>query len=215
MKVIQVPMDVFAANCYLAASETGRCAVIDPGAQGEKILEWIKQNGLTPVRILLTHGHFDHIGAVNAIRASYPDVTVTCGEKEKTLLESPGMNLSRFQPGEPGQYDVKADELVSEGDEICLDELTFTVKETPGHTRGSVCYRCGEALFTGDTLFDNSYGRTDFPTGDDLDMLRSLKRLMMETEGNPTVYPGHETTCTMDSARLFLRRLIRGEMMNL
>ena len=206
MNIKTLPVGQLETNCYVVVNEQRlECVVIDPGDESNTILDYIEDNKLKCCAIMLTHGHYDHVGAVMEIMEQ-TGCEMYINPRDEGY--EPGMSGMKFKMPEGGKY-------YDDGDVVKAAGLEFKVLATPGHTPGGVCLICGNALFTGDTLFDNSYGRTDFPTGDDLDMLRSLKRLMMETEGNPTVYPGHETTCTMDSARLFLRRLIRGEMMNL
>ncbi len=189
MKVTSVPMHCFASNCYLVASEKGNCAVIDPGMEPENIIKAIEENHLTPRIILLTHGHYDHFCAVPGLKEHYPEIQLMAAEKEVPLLSDPRKNYSASAIGTP--VTLQPDRLLKEGDKIELDELEFTVWETPGHTAGCLTYFCGDAIFTGDTLFVQSCGRTDMYSSDFMDMVDSLTRLR-SIKTNYHMYPGHE-----------------------
>ena len=189
MKVISVPMHCFASNCYLVASEKGSCAVIDPGMEPETIISAIEQNGLTPKMILLTHGHYDHCSAVSGLKERYPDIQLMAAAKEADLLADPRKNYSLTATGVA--VTLTPDRLLKEGDKIELDELEFIVWETPGHTAGCLTFFCGDAVFTGDTLFVQSCGRTDMYSSDFMDMVDSLTRLR-SVKTNYHMYPGHE-----------------------
>ena len=187
MKVISVPMHCFASNCYLVASEKGNCAVIDPGMEPENIIKAIEENHLTPKIILLTHGHFDHMLAADALRKKY-HIPVYVHEKEQHLLGDPKENLSGLW-SKP--YTMQADKTVKEGDVLHLADFEIHVLATPGHTAGCLTYFCGDAIFTGDTLFVQSCGRTDMYSSDFMDMVDSLTRLR-SIKTNYHMYPGHE-----------------------
>lgn len=189
MKVISVPMHCFASNCYLVTSEKGNCAVIDPGMEPETIINAIEQNGLTPKMILLTHGHYDHCSAVPGLKERYPDIQLMAAAKEADLLADPRKNYSLTATGVA--VTLTPDRLLKEGDKIELDELEFIVWETPGHTAGCLTFFCGDAVFTGDTLFVQSCGRTDMYSSDFMDMVDSLTRLR-SVKTNYHMYPGHE-----------------------
>ena len=182
-------------NCYIVTDEkTLCCAIIDPGAESGRILNYIAENKLKPVCILLTHGHFDHTTAVAAIREEL---------HIPTYIHKKDANLSGVHKSM--KYDVeKTDEVwfYKEGDTVEVGGLVFTVMETPGHSAGSVTLRCEDALFTGDTLFRDSCGRTDFEDGSMETLLRSLKRLYA-LEGDYEVYPGHADSTTLDRERRF------------
>lgn len=140
-------------------------ALVDPGAMPQVILDTLTKNDLTLQKILLTHAHFDHTGALRALHEKFPDVPiyVNAQDTDETLNISHG-NL------------VYTDTFL-DGDEISMPPLTFRVLATPGHTRGSSCLICGDTIFSGDTLFEGCCGRTDLPGGDGAQMLASLKRL--------------------------------------
>ena len=173
-------------NCYLVADESGVCAVIDPGDEPEKILAYAREHGLRICAVLLTHGHFDHVGGVRAI-AQATACPVWMHEKDLTLRTA----MTVAAPYSTDFY--------VEGDEAAVGSLRFLVMETPGHTPGSVCLLCENTLFTGDTLFAGSCGRTDLG-GNAQDMRRSLARLAAIRE-NYTVCPGHGAGSTLEAER--------------
>jgi glyoxylase-like metal-dependent hydrolase (beta-lactamase superfamily II) len=159
-------------NCYLVWPEGGSdCAVIDPGDDAPAILNALAQNGLTPQYILLTHGHFDHVGALRELRERYPEA--------RTAIHA--ADSAKLNP----------DILIEDGEVCDAGGLRFRYLHTPGHTKGSGCWLCGDALYSGDTLFFEECGRCDLPGGSFAEMLRSLKRLS-ELEGDLLVYPGHD-----------------------
>lgn len=190
MEIFQVEMHCFAANCYLVASEAKNCVIIDPGMEPENIIAEIEKRGLTPRYILLTHAHYDHMTAAPALREKYPSIKLLLGAKDVPLLTDARKNYSVTAVGH--EVTMQPDETLKDGDEVTLDELTFRVLETPGHTAGGVCYLCGDAIFTGDTLFVQNCGRTDMFSSDFMDMVDSLTRLRHLTT-NYKMYPGHES----------------------
>ncbi len=173
-------------NCYLVADESGVCAVIDPGDEPEKILAYAREHGLRICAVLLTHGHFDHVGGVRAI-AQATACPVWMHEKDLTLRTAMTVAAPYYT------------DFYAEGDEVAVGSLRFLVMETPGHTPGSVCLLCENTLFTGDTLFAGSCGRTDLG-GNAQDMRRSLARLAAIRE-NYTVCPGHGAGSTLEAER--------------
>lgn len=183
MKIYTLPLGQLETNCYLVADEDGIAAVIDPAAAPERILQTARENGLAIQAILLTHGHFDHVGAVAGLTQALR-CPVWMHENELTLPE--------YLTDGPLYYT----DGYGEGDTVTVGGLQFTVLHTPGHTPGSVCLRCGDALFSGDTLFAGSCGRTDFSGGSGSEMCRSLRRLA-QLPGDLAVYPGHGEATTL------------------
>lgn len=178
-------------NCYLLMDEaTHEAAVIDPGDEAPRVLRMASDAQATVKYILLTHGHFDHTMGVEGVhRATGAPVYIHKGD---TVAK--GVSFMRGYPA--GSETVFYDE----GTRLPLGTLTIEVMHTPGHSRGSCVLRCGNVLFSGDTLFRANCGRTDFPGGSYTEMLRSLKRLAL-LEGDFQVFPGHEEFSDMDFER--------------
>lgn len=170
---------------------------IDPQGDPNTFLEYLSENNINPMAILLTHGHFDHIGAVEYLRESL-NLPVYASLKEKELLANPNINLSTMMPP---IITLENCEWI-DSDTLQLNPFKIKVIETPGHTSGSVCYIIEDIIISGDTLFQNSYGRFDFPTGNLTQLKESLQRLF-QLEGNYTVYPGHGEPTTLDHERKF------------
>ena len=185
LDILTIPVGQLATQCYLVSlPDRDDCIVIDPGAEPERIRAALQKKRLAA--ILLTHGHFDHIGAVSALIDA--DTPLYIHALDAPMLADPKLNLCRMI----GQTITAppANHLLQEGDLVQAAGITLTVLHTPGHTPGSVCYRAGDVLFTGDTLFHLGCGRTDFPGGSEADMRRSLARLMPLAR-ECTIYPGH------------------------
>lgn len=175
-------------NTYiLTDSETNQGMVIDPGCYTPAMKKELRN--LTELKyIILTHAHGDHMGALNAIRKDYPDAVLIAGVKEKKLLLDAENNGSMEFSPEP--VSTEADRYVSEGDSVTLGSIKFTFMETPGHTQGGICI-CGDGkIFTGDTLFFRSIGRTDLYSGNMEQMRKSLQKLMRLPD-EIQVLPGH------------------------
>ena len=195
MQIITISPRGFGANCY-AITEDGENAIIIDPAQARVESELIKR-GLKATFVLLTHCQFDHIGGVAALQAS--GAKVYCSEQEKPLIGTSADLFSAF--GAP-RIPYRVDGTFFDGEEKILNGISVTALLTPGHTSGSVCYLItakdgGRYLFTGDTLFAGSMGRTDFPTGDFMQMRASLQRLS-RIEGDFPVYPGHNEETMLD-----------------
>lgn len=194
MLIKTLPLGQMETNCYIVTDEkTLACAVVDPGDESNIVLDYIEDNKLKLEHIFLTHGHFDHTGAVIAIaEETGADIWIN----KNDLDTASGDGYYRFVPQGMPVKDYKG------GDNIVCGDLNFEVIATPGHTKGSVTLRCGNALFTGDTLFRDSCGRTDLPGGDMTEMLASLRKLSA-IEGDLEVYPGHMDSSNLDRERKF------------
>ena len=196
IKIHALPLGSYQTNCYIVHEEHSKtCAVIDPGYTPERVLAQAEKLGLQVDAVLLTHGHFDHVGGVEAI-VKATGCALWMREADYTQFKTPENDF--FYPIH--DCDFTEVQLCEEGEQIHAGGLTFTVMETPGHTWGSVCYLCENVLFSGDTLFAGSCGRTDLPGGDGQTIVLSLERLA-ELEGDYTVYPGHGGATTLARER--------------
>lgn len=190
MTVEVLTLGEYQTNCYIV-SDGESCAVIDPGYDPEQVLCFVKERGLRVAAVLLTHGHFDHTGGVEAI-VKETGCQLWMSQADWSQPRIP--TTEYYYP--IANCDFTTVQFCEEGEEIPVGNLCFTVLETPGHTWGSVCYLCEDALFSGDTLFEDSCGRTDLPGGDASTMQRSLRRLA-RLQQNYTVYPGHGDSTTL------------------
>lgn len=194
MKIEKIVEPYFGENMYILVDEnTKKCAVIDPGGAKDKILNYIKSNSLNLEYILLTHAHGDHIGAVNYIK-SKTGAKVVAHSEEKELLLDNRKNLSYSM--HCGPQEVDADIYVNDKDKLDLGELRLSFIHTPGHTKGCMCIRVNNEMFTGDTLFAGSIGRTDLYSGNYKQIEKSLKKLA-KYEDNVKIYPGHGPSSTL------------------
>ena len=190
MELKTIKLGSYQTNCYIAWGEgVDRCIVIDPGFEPERVLEEVRHWEKTLEAILLTHGHFDHVGGVKDLVAQ-TDCRVFVCQVDTTLP-------SKLIDGMICYTDTYA-----EGDTLELAGLRLQVLQTPGHTPGSVCLQCGDVLFSGDTLFAGTIGRTDLPGGSMAQMRQSLARLKA-LPGNFRVLPGHGEESTLDEERVY------------
>ena len=203
MNIKTLVVGIVRANCYLVWNDLA-CVLIDPGDDAERIETALQQLGKPLKAILLTHGHFDHVGAVKALKERYPQVPVMIGALDEELLLEPERVYKGMLSRIPDSLHLKADRLLSDGDEINVKGMHFTVIATPGHTKGSVCYLYENAIFSGDTLFRGTCGRCDFYGGDSRAMHDSLVKLAL-LEGDRPVYPGHEGETSLDQERKYNR----------
>ena len=192
MEIKTLQVGPIGTNCYLLCDTgAGVCAVIDPGAEAPRVAAAVRESGCTPCAILLTHGHYDHTGAVAQLRQMWPQVPVYLSRKDQYEA---GTYAAELFPPIPGAVDY------GEGDKIAVGGLTVEVLSTPGHSEGGVTLRCGDVLFCGDTLFAGSCGRTDFVGGSMTTLMDSLARLGRLT-GNYRVLPGHMEPSDLDTER--------------
>lgn len=198
MRIHLLPAGPIQANCCLVRADASpQGVVIDPGGDAAAIAAECEAMSMVPAAILLTHGHFDHVGGVRSLLERFPHLPVYLHKADYQDLSPQLYPLKTQLEGLPGRNGPR---FYSDGDVLTLAELPFRVIHTPGHTPGSVCLQCGGALFTGDTLFRGSVGRTDLPGGDPQQLTASL-RTLRALEGDYTVYPGHDRPTTLDRER--------------
>lgn len=186
-------------NCYLlTCGQTKKAILIDPGAGSKMIQNWLKEKDQEIIYILLTHGHYDHIGSVEYLRNEL-QVQVAIHKDDAEMLTNPAKNLSSFLG-----KDVKlspAEILLDDNQELKVGEITLKVIHTPGHTPGGICILTDDGLISGDTLFNGSVGRTDFPGGDMQKLISSIQNRLMDLPDETVVYPGHESRTTIGRER--------------
>ncbi len=184
-------------NCYTVVNtDTREAAIVDPAARGDFLKNLYDNQNIHPVAILLTHGHADHIGAVDQLRKLYPEIKVYAAKEEQALLADPMKNLSEMF----GQaYSVSADVWLSDGEEIDLLGTKVRCILTPGHTAGGMCFYFGEnkMLYAGDTIFFESIGRTDYPTGDESALGESIREKIFTLPEDTVIYTGHYAKTTV------------------
>lgn len=196
IKIGRMMLGVCQTNCYFVYREGSSKAIfVDPADYGEQIFQAMKNNGFEVAAILLTHGHFDHIWGCSKLR-QLTSAPVYAYEGEEEVLQSAHLNVS----ADAGRAcTVKANTLLRDGEEVTVEGMTFKVIATPGHTQGSCCYYFEEAgmLISGDTLFEDSVGRTDLPTGSMSTLTRSIKEKLADLPDETMVYPGHGDATTI------------------
>ncbi len=202
MKINHYVVGQVQTNCYVVMNEENKeCFIIDPGASAKQLAERIRKDELKPTAIILTHGHFDHAGAAEELAKEF-DVKIYAQEAEKDTLQNPNKNVS-CMVGESKSYPV--DVLLKDGQEIELAGFLIKAFHTPGHTEGGCCYYLKEegVLFSGDTLFAQTVGRTDLPGGSMSQIVRSIKEKLMILPDDTTIYPGHGDPTTIETERMY------------
>ncbi|SEW24328.1 Glyoxylase, beta-lactamase superfamily II [[Clostridium] fimetarium] len=197
IRIITKVLGSVSTNCYFIVNvSTKDTIIIDPADSPATIKSVISENGLKPQAILLTHGHFDHILAANQIKEKFNIPVIAC-DKEKNIIENSSFNLSSSFGA---NVQLKADEYVQDGTLLNIAGFSIKVIHTPGHTEGSVCYYFlnEDILISGDTLFNESVGRSDFPTGSASQLIRSVKEKLLILPGKTIVYPGHGDSTTIE-----------------
>lgn len=195
MKIIAMEVGVIGTNCYVVINEEQKKGVvIDPGGDADQILEKIKQKGITIEAIFLTHGHSDHIMAVDEVR-EVTGAKVYISEADADMLTKASSNLSVYMGA--GREFKAADEFLIDRETITAAGLKFQVVATPGHTKGGICLLCGDTVFCGDTIFSESIGRTDLPGGSYSQILHSIKTKIMVLPDEMKLLPGHGPATTI------------------
>lgn len=194
MYVERIPAGIYAANCYIIGDEkTMKAAIVDPGGDAYKIMIRVKELGYEIVAIILTHGHGDHIGGVMEVKEE-TNAPVMIHAEDAHMLKDPKKNLSSLM-GENSQFE--ADRLLKNNGIVEVGNLELKIIHTPGHTRGGITISCEDCLFTGDTLFQNSIGRTDFEGGDFDTIIKSIKNKLLVFDDKTLVLSGHGPESTV------------------
>ena len=201
IRIGHMMLGIYQTNCYFVYREdSDQVLVFDPADHGEKIEAALGQHGLHTAAILLTHGHFDHAGAAEELADKY-QISIYAHEAERETLEDPGLNLC----GMIGEHKVyHADIFVKDEEVLNLAGFSIRVFFTPGHTIGGCCYYIADEkiLFSGDTLFQESVGRTDFPRGSASDLIRAIREKLMPLPDDVTVYTGHDESTLIGYERM-------------
>jgi hydroxyacylglutathione hydrolase len=202
MQIDRFILGSFETNCYILRSSTDakKCIVIDSEVGDGALVDFLKENGLQPEAIVLTHGHLDHIYGIPSLRTEYPNIKVYIHKLDEDMLigarpASPIASLSvNYGPGQ----------IIKDGDELHFAGITLRVLHTPGHTPGGICLysQADDVIFTGDALFAGSIGRTDFPLGDYEHLISAIKTRLLVLPDRTVVYPGHgpQTTIAEEKA---------------
>lgn len=202
MKINHYVVGPVQTNCYFVVNdETKEMICIDPGASANKLAEIARKEGFKPVAVLLTHGHFDHAAGAEEFAKEF-DIKIYAYEKEKDTLKDPELNVS-WMMGDKLVF--SADEFLKDEQEIDIAGFHIRVLFTPGHTPGGCCYYFPyeEVLFSGDSLFCQSIGRTDFKKGSMSDLVRAIKEKLLVLPERTTVYPGHNDVTSIENERMY------------
>ncbi|NSL50346.1 MBL fold metallo-hydrolase [Bacillus sp. P2(2020)] len=194
----KIPLGPLQTNCYIIENEKKECIIIDPGSEGKRFIHHLQQHELIPSAILLTHAHFDHIGAVDDVR-DFWNCPVYIHKNEEEWLSNPALNGSKYF-GLSNEIIVKnADHLITDEGMLSIGSFQFEVFETPGHSPGSVSYYLAEqtVVFSGDALFARSIGRTDLPGGSHNQLIQSIHDKLLVLPEETVVAPGHGPLTTI------------------
>ncbi|RUT56717.1 MBL fold metallo-hydrolase [Clostridium botulinum] len=196
MDIKTIPVGIYNANCYLLIDQD-KCAIIDPGGDPEDIIKIIEDNNLIPKFILLTHGHIDHVGGVEAIKDEY-NIPFYINRKDEDLIKEAEYIFGNF-----GKY-KNADEYLVEGKEFQLGNLKIKAIETPGHSPGGMSFLVNNVIFTGDTLFRESIGRSDFIGGSHNTLINSIQSKITVLDPDIYVLPGHGPQSTIGYEKIII-----------
>ena len=206
MKIDIIILGDYQANCYCVRETADQkdCLLIDPGLNPEPLIRFLQDNDYRAVSIILTHGHADHIGGVESIREHWPKVEVAIHEQDAEMLTNPALNLS-LMSGTMIQARPAETYLDSTEQFYTAVGLRFQILQTPGHTPGGICLYSAkeEVLFSGDTLFAGSIGRSDFPGGSHEQLIQMIKEKLLILPEQTTVYPGHGPQTTLSEEKKF------------
>ncbi|KGX90875.1 hypothetical protein N781_05745 [Pontibacillus halophilus JSM 076056 = DSM 19796] len=202
MDIEQLPLGPLGTNCYLV-HHNHETLIIDPGSEPDKLKRMIERRGLSPIAILLTHAHFDHIGALEGVRGEY-NIPVYVHELEKDWLKDPKLNGSALFPMATSEIVVEEANHYLQPGELHIGSFQFEVVHTPGHSPGSVSliFHDSEFVIAGDTLFQRGIGRTDLPGGDMDTLITSINNELLSLRDSYTVYPGHGPATTIEAEKV-------------
>ncbi len=200
MNIIKLILGACITNCYIVSSEQKNCIIIDPADEADKIIAAVEENDLTVKYIFITHGHTDHVLALEAVKDHFSAPIVISEIDEWRLLDE---ELINERPYVKVPYKaVKPDILIKEGDVIEVDELKFRFYGMPGHTDGSMAIVLDDIIFTGDTLLKENHGKTTLPGGNEEKLIESINRLVNDFKGNYKVLTGHRDETDLEHERL-------------
>jgi hydroxyacylglutathione hydrolase len=199
MKIIKLEVGELGANCYIVYCEkTSEGAVIDPGGNAQDIINIIDRESIKIVSIINTHGHADHIGANDKLKA-HTGAPVLIHKDDAAMLISSQGNLSMYIGN--NLICKAADRLLTDGEIIQVGEIELQVIHTPGHTLGGICLKVNDVVFSGDTLFEQSVGRSDFPGGSHSQLIKSIKEKLLILPDSTQILPGHGAGTTIGNER--------------
>lgn len=204
MQIDCLVLGEYQTNCYILreSKQASDCLLIDAGLEPKQLVEFLQAHKLNPVGLILTHGHIDHVGGIAILRKKFPNIKVYIHKLDEAMLTNTVSNLSALidRPFTAGC----ADFCVEQGDVIEVAGIRLQVLHTPGHTPGGICLYSKEShiVFTDDTLFTQSIGRTDFPGGNMAELIKSIKEKLLVLPDNTVVYPGHGPATTIGREKL-------------
>ncbi|GEK31657.1 putative metallo-hydrolase YqgX [Kurthia zopfii] len=198
LNIRRIPLGPIQTNCYIVSNKEKECLIIDPGEQGHDLIKQIKNANLKPIAILLTHAHFDHIGAVDDVRKEFA-VDMYMHKKESAWLSDPQLNGSGKYAQLPDYVVAPAEHFLAPGEAQVIGNFTFDVLHTPGHSPGSISFLFDnkQIAIVGDTLFKRSIGRTDLAGGNSQLLLESIHKQLLSLDEETMVYPGHDEPTTI------------------